>query len=376
MLAIRVKQVFDGCKVAAGAGVVFVDDGRIVGVESTTADIPPGCRVLDRPTAIVLPGLVDAHVHLLADSGPGALDRLADHSDDDCDRVIEQTLRVTLSSGVTTVRDLGDRNYAVLEWRTQHARAMAPTIVASGPPITTPRGHCATCLQDTVDTRPAHRSFEMTTDRTPPLVRLRRCDNPHSRKGIIMNHKSRISTILAVVGLLITGALGVTPGVASAATPGYTYEVINLNSQNCIDVAYGSINDGARIQQWTCYHGRPERWRYDYIESTYYTYSYLNNGNSIRVDWFNVVNDYSGRCLDLPYNNAYPGAQLQQYGCWNGPMQQWGVVQLGNNRQQIVARVAPYLCLDDQDWNRSPGANIQLYWCNGQPVQAWTHQPV
>ncbi len=143
MLAIRVKQVFDGRKVAAGAGVVFVDDGRIVGVESTTADIPRGCRVLDRPTATVLPGLVDAHVHLLADSGPGALDRLAGYSDDDCARVIEQTLRVTLSSGVTTVRDMGDRNYAVLEWRTQHAGAVAPTIVASGPPITTPRGHCA-----------------------------------------------------------------------------------------------------------------------------------------------------------------------------------------------------------------------------------------
>jgi hypothetical protein len=31
-----------------------------------------------------------------------------------------------------------------------------------------------------------------------------------------MNHKSRISTILAVVGLLIAGALGVTPGIASA----------------------------------------------------------------------------------------------------------------------------------------------------------------
>jgi hypothetical protein len=57
--------------------------------------------------------------------------------------VIEQTVRGTLSSGVTTVRDLGDSNYAVMEWRTQHAGAVAPTIVASGPPITTPRGHCA-----------------------------------------------------------------------------------------------------------------------------------------------------------------------------------------------------------------------------------------
>jgi imidazolonepropionase-like amidohydrolase len=143
VLAIRVKQVFDGRRVVAGAGVVFVDDGRIIGIEPATADIPQGCRVLDQPTATVLPGLIDAHVHLLADSGPGALDRLADYSADECDRVIEQTLQVNLSCGVTTVRDLGDRNYAVVDWRSKHAGAVAPTIVASGPPITTPRGHCA-----------------------------------------------------------------------------------------------------------------------------------------------------------------------------------------------------------------------------------------
>jgi len=69
VLAIRVKQVFDGRRVVAGAGVVFVDDGRIVGIEPATADIPHGCRVLDQPTATVLPGLIDAHVHLLAIRG-------------------------------------------------------------------------------------------------------------------------------------------------------------------------------------------------------------------------------------------------------------------------------------------------------------------
>ncbi|MEU7755236.1 RICIN domain-containing protein [Micromonospora sp. NPDC049101] len=180
--------------------------------------------------------------------------------------------------------------------------------------------------------------------------------------------------------LLVAGVVGILPGVANAASPGYTYTVVNQHSQNCVDVAYGSVNDGARIQQWTCYGGPPERWRYDYIESTYYTYSYLNNGNSVRVDWFYIVNGNSPagspRCLDLPYNNAYPGAQLQLHGCWNGPMQQWGVVQLGGNLQQIVPRIAPYLCLDDQDWNPSPGANIQLYGCSGLPVQAWTHNRV
>lgn len=29
-----------------------------------------------------------------------------------------------------------------MDWRSRHVGAVAPTIVASGPPITTPRGHC------------------------------------------------------------------------------------------------------------------------------------------------------------------------------------------------------------------------------------------
>src|SRR4051812_13927438 len=98
MLAIRARQVFDGRRVVAGAGVVFVDNGRIIGIESATADIPQGCRVLNHPTTTVLPGLIDTHVHLLADSGPRALDRLAEYSVEDRDRVIEHTLRVNLSA--------------------------------------------------------------------------------------------------------------------------------------------------------------------------------------------------------------------------------------------------------------------------------------
>ncbi|MGH3547002.1 MAG: amidohydrolase family protein [Pseudonocardiaceae bacterium] len=58
--------------------------------------------------ATLLPGLIDAHVHLCCDSGPGALDRLLAFSDAELNAVIENALRAQLASGVTTVRDLGD----------------------------------------------------------------------------------------------------------------------------------------------------------------------------------------------------------------------------------------------------------------------------
>ena len=47
--------------------------------------------------------------------------------------------RAALRGGVTTVRDLGDRGYLSLGLRGQ---AGLPTILAAGPPVTTPAGHC------------------------------------------------------------------------------------------------------------------------------------------------------------------------------------------------------------------------------------------
>jgi len=142
MLAIRVARIFDGRDLLPGADVVFVNDDRIVGVEPAGVDIPGDCEVLDRPAGTLLPGLIDDHVHLVADSRPAALDRLPEFSDDDLTRTIEESLRIQLATGVTTVRDLGDTRWAVLDWRT-HPVAGLPTVVASGPSITSRGGHCS-----------------------------------------------------------------------------------------------------------------------------------------------------------------------------------------------------------------------------------------
>jgi imidazolonepropionase-like amidohydrolase len=141
VLAIRVARIFDGRNLVPGAGVVIVDGDRIAGVEPAGFDIPVACEVLDRPAGSLLPGLIDAHVHLVADSGWGALDRLPEFSADDLARTIEESLRIQLATGVTTVRDLGDTGWSVLDWRA-HPVAGLPTVVASGPPITSRGGHC------------------------------------------------------------------------------------------------------------------------------------------------------------------------------------------------------------------------------------------
>lgn len=103
---------------------------------------PAGCEVVRFEGCTVLPGLIDAHVHLCCDSGPGALDRIPSFSNTEMADVIENSLRAHLAGGVTTVRDLGDRDFAVLDFRAAGRASALPTIVASGPPITIPSGHC------------------------------------------------------------------------------------------------------------------------------------------------------------------------------------------------------------------------------------------
>lgn len=145
MLAVRAGRGFDGEREIPGGVVVLVDGGRITAVQPATTPLPQGWPVAEFPDATVLPGLIDMHVHLCGDSRDGALDRLPGLDADELDTVIDEALRRHLAAGVTTVRDLGDRRWAVLERRDRAAGSsgnLAPTIVASGPPVTSPRGHC------------------------------------------------------------------------------------------------------------------------------------------------------------------------------------------------------------------------------------------
>jgi imidazolonepropionase-like amidohydrolase len=143
VLAVRAGRAFDGRAAVPGGALVLCAGSRIIGVEPSATRAPEGWPVADFPNATVLPGLIDCHVHLCGDSRNGALDRLAGYSDSELDQVIEAALRAQLQAGVTTVRDLGDRRWAVLGWRQRAAGGLlSPTIVASGPPITTRGGHC------------------------------------------------------------------------------------------------------------------------------------------------------------------------------------------------------------------------------------------
>jgi imidazolonepropionase-like amidohydrolase len=119
---------------------VVIDSGTILSIEPS-APVPSGATVVDYFGATLLPGLVDTHVHLAFDASDDPVGHLAARDDDAALAAMTDAARAAARGGVTTVRDLGDRGYLSLTLRASGDPTL-PTIVAAGPPITTPGGHC------------------------------------------------------------------------------------------------------------------------------------------------------------------------------------------------------------------------------------------
>lgn len=138
MHAIRAAHAFDGSRFLPGGATVVVDGDRIVGVETGRGGLPADVEVAAY-AGTVLPGLIDCHTHLVADCTFGGLERAGEMTDEQIDAVIAGSLRAHAAAGVTTVRDLGDIRYRTLGFGEVPG---LPRVVASGPPVTTPGGHC------------------------------------------------------------------------------------------------------------------------------------------------------------------------------------------------------------------------------------------
>jgi len=135
MQAFRARRLFDGVRSVDVPVVVL--DGDVVA--SVGEEPPAGVEVTDLGDVTLLPGLVDAHQHLVFD-GRGTLEeQVAGRTDDELRERARANARRAARSGITTIRDLGDRGFVTLDLR--HDPEL-PTILAAGPPLTAIGGHC------------------------------------------------------------------------------------------------------------------------------------------------------------------------------------------------------------------------------------------
>ncbi|GGN40352.1 amidohydrolase [Streptomyces kronopolitis] len=134
-----------GRTIRDGAVLVEADVITAVGTEAEMAAIvEPAVRRLRCPGATVLPGLIDCHVHLAFDAGPDPVGAVARAAPDALAAAMADRAAQFLDAGVTTVRDLGDRDALALALREAIASGAAPgpRVLAAAAPLTPPGGHC------------------------------------------------------------------------------------------------------------------------------------------------------------------------------------------------------------------------------------------
>jgi imidazolonepropionase-like amidohydrolase len=126
---LKAARLFDGKGEAlVSPGLVVVTGGRIVGVGSS-APIPANAEVIDFGDATLLPGFIDAHTHLTSlyseDYNKAALDDLRKTV---AEKALDASVnaRVTLMAGITTVRDVGSRDFLDVGLRNAIAKGDVP----------------------------------------------------------------------------------------------------------------------------------------------------------------------------------------------------------------------------------------------------------
>ena len=135
------RVIVDAAKAPLGPSTIVVENGRIVRVEPG-ATAPAGATIVDQRGRTVMPGLIDAHVHLTGDPGTPFW-REAIDSDELAAIVGVKNALLTARAGFTTVRDLGAPGLSSFALRDaiRDGLVPGPRIIASGGALSIVGGH-------------------------------------------------------------------------------------------------------------------------------------------------------------------------------------------------------------------------------------------
>ncbi len=149
---IRAGALIDGASAYLRENVTLeISDGRIKSIQDSKPsggdETPVDWDYSDR---VLIPGLIDSHVHLCFNAGPDHEEVMTELLNSDGQRLLARAIRnaqSALASGVTTLRDCGDRDFTTIRLRNliNEGLAVGPRLAVSGPPVTTSGGHLHFC---------------------------------------------------------------------------------------------------------------------------------------------------------------------------------------------------------------------------------------
>jgi len=121
---------------------VLVTDGKIMAI-SNSLKPSDDLKVINLPDLTLLPGLMDAHVHLIGNTEIKGYEGLSESSYLSTIYGVKNA-KDTLMAGFTTVRNVGASNYSDVALKEAIAKqaVLGPTLLVSGPPLGITGGHC------------------------------------------------------------------------------------------------------------------------------------------------------------------------------------------------------------------------------------------
>ena len=144
-IAYRNVRVWDGvADDYLGVGSVAVENGRIVAVDDTADGNADGNDVRDMSGLTLMPGLIDAHVHMTLDPALRTPDEQLAVADEEVWRGMVERAREMVCAGITTARDLGGGKWLEIDLRDRinAGELMGPRLLCAGQPVTSVGGHC------------------------------------------------------------------------------------------------------------------------------------------------------------------------------------------------------------------------------------------
>src|SRR5260370_41632992 len=144
-IVLKAARMFDGTSDTVVRNAVVMVDGKRISAISPSS-IPPNARVIDLGDATLLPGFIDAHVHLTEESGDNwYLDYFQDQMRQPAEQALLATTfaRKTIDAGFTTVRNVGAGDYVDVGLRNaiNNGWVVGPPMLVSGYRIGGPGGN-------------------------------------------------------------------------------------------------------------------------------------------------------------------------------------------------------------------------------------------
>ena len=146
-LVLKADRLIDGTGTdPVSDAALIIEDGRITDITSRSKVPGPSDdhEVIELSGGTIMPGFIEMHSHMHCSAETDAYQHIMTESDQVFLMRAVGAVRAALTSGVTTMRDLGARNQIAFPVKKaiEDGIIPGPRLIVAGTPITTTGGHC------------------------------------------------------------------------------------------------------------------------------------------------------------------------------------------------------------------------------------------